>query len=211
MSSRSFKGNSKRSASSPKRATLRSDDRSAPSRPTAWDAVDRVPAAELEELFRFWAGSDDDNSPSDKDELRAQVVEWMGSPPLISEPIFEEMEFRRQNTDLIHDHLAEFCKQFTKEEMYAEAQRRRIAVTPVYTAREFVESAQSKARNIFVPMEHPEVGPYQHFGPVPRFSETPGRIVRTTPLVGEHNEEVYCGDLGFTKRDLVALATAGVI
>jgi crotonobetainyl-CoA:carnitine CoA-transferase CaiB-like acyl-CoA transferase len=140
-----------------------------------------------------------------------RLVEWMGSPPLVSDPLFEDMEFRRQNTDLIHDTIAEFCKQFTKEEMYDEAQRRRIAVTPVYTAREFVESAQTKARNIFLPMEHPEVGPYQHFGPVPRFSETPGRIARTAPLLGEHNEEVYCGDLGFARRDLVALAAAGVI
>jgi len=46
---------------------------------------------------------------------------------------------------------------------------------------------------------------------VPRFSESPGRIARTAPLIGEHNKEVYCGDLGMSNDDLVALRSSGVI
>jgi formyl-CoA transferase len=60
-------------------------------------------------------------------------------------------------------------------------------------------------------MEHPVIGRYAHFGPVPRFSESPGRISRTAPLVGEHNREIYCGELRMSKEDLVALRASGVI
>jgi formyl-CoA transferase len=60
-------------------------------------------------------------------------------------------------------------------------------------------------------MEHPAVGKYLHFGPVPRLSGAPGRIARTAPLIGEHNSEIYCGELGMSKDDLVALRASGVI
>ena len=60
-------------------------------------------------------------------------------------------------------------------------------------------------------MEHPVVGKYLHYGPVPKFSETPGRVTRTAPLIGEHNETIYCGELGLSKDDLLALTGARVI
>ena len=70
---------------------------------------------------------------------------------------------------------------------------------------------QTKERGIFVDMEHPVIGKYAHFGVVPRFSETPGQITRTAPLLGQHNSEIYCGELDMSKDDLVALRASGVI
>jgi formyl-CoA transferase len=45
---------------------------------------------------------------------------------------------------------------------------------------------------------------------VPRFSETPGRVRRAGPAIGEHNREVY-GTLGLTPAELDALAARKVI
>ena len=84
-------------------------------------------------------------------------------------------------------------------------------MTPINTVGEFIESPHTKAREIFVEMEHPVVGKYQQFGPIPRLSETPGQITRTAPLIGEHNKEIYCGELGLAKEDLVALRSARII
>lgn len=140
-----------------------------------------------------------------------RLVEWMGNPEPLTEPLFENFEFRRQNVDLVHSIIQNFCLRYTKEELYEEGQRRHIGVSPVNTPVEFMESAHTKARRIFLEMEHPVIGRYLHFGPVPRLSETPGRVTRTAPLVGQHNEEVYCGELGFTKPELAALAAAGII
>ena len=140
-----------------------------------------------------------------------RLVDWMGRPPSISGPEFEKMAYRRKNPEIVVGAITEFCRRHTKEELYEEGQKRRIAVTPINTVGEFMSSAQVKARETFVDMEHPVVGKYLHFGPVPRLSESPGRITRTAPLIGEHNQEVYCGDLGLSNDDLVALRSSGVI
>ncbi|HEU4341514.1 MAG TPA: CoA transferase [Candidatus Binatia bacterium] len=140
-----------------------------------------------------------------------RLVEWMGRPPSISGAEFEKMAYRRKHPDIVVGAIAEFCRRHTKEELYEEGQKRRIAVTPINTAGEFITSEQVKARGTFVEMEHPVIGHYAHFGPVPRFSESPGRITRTAPLVGQHNSEIYCGELGMSKEDLVALRASGVI
>jgi len=140
-----------------------------------------------------------------------RLVEWMGSPPAISGPEFEKTTYRRQHPAIVRAAIAEFCCGFTKQEMYEEGQRRRISVTPINTAGEFIESAQTKARELFVELHHPVVGKYCEFAGVPRLTECPGAIHRPAPLLGEHNHEIYCGELGFASDDLIALRAAGVI
>jgi crotonobetainyl-CoA:carnitine CoA-transferase CaiB-like acyl-CoA transferase len=140
-----------------------------------------------------------------------RLVDWMGSPPSISGPEFEKMAYRRKHPEIVVGAIAEFCSRHTKEELYEEGQKRRIAVTPINTVGEFMNSAQVKARETFIEMEHPVIGKYLHFGPVPRLSASPGRIRRTAPLIGEHNQEIYCGELGMSNEDLVALRASGVI
>jgi crotonobetainyl-CoA:carnitine CoA-transferase CaiB-like acyl-CoA transferase len=140
-----------------------------------------------------------------------RLVDWMGRPEAIAGGEFEKMEYRRQHSEIVHGAISDFCRRHTKEELYEEGQKRRISVTPINTVREFMESAHTKARQIFLEMEHPVVGKYLHYGPVPRLSDSPGRVTRTAPLTGEHNEEIYCAELGFSQEGLLALRANGVI
>jgi crotonobetainyl-CoA:carnitine CoA-transferase CaiB-like acyl-CoA transferase len=140
-----------------------------------------------------------------------RLVEWMGRPPSISGPEFEKTAHRRQHPAIVQAAIAEFCRGFTKQEIYEEGQKRRISVTPINTPGEFIESAQTQARELFIDMEHPVIGKYREFAGVPRLKECPGSIHRPAPLLGEHNREIYCGELGFSSDDLIVLRAAGVI
>jgi len=140
-----------------------------------------------------------------------RLVDWMGHPPSISGPEFEKMAYRRKHPDIVVAAITEFCRRYTKEELYEEGQKQRIAVTPINTVGEFMNSEQVKTREAFIDMEHPVIGKYAHFGPVPRLSESPGRVIRTSPLIGEHNKEIYGGELGMSNDDLIALRASGVI
>ena len=140
-----------------------------------------------------------------------RLVDWMGRPPAISGPEFEKTVYRRQHPAIVQAAMAEFCRGFTKQEMYEEGQKRRISVTPINTAGEFVECSQTKARELFVELDHPVAGKYQQFAGAPRLTECPGAIHRPAPLLGEHNQGIYGGELGMSADDLGALRAAGVI
>jgi crotonobetainyl-CoA:carnitine CoA-transferase CaiB-like acyl-CoA transferase len=44
-----------------------------------------------------------------------------------------------------------------------------------------------------------------------RFSEIQMESPMAAPLLGQHNEEIYCGRLGYHKRDLAKFKEAGAI
>jgi crotonobetainyl-CoA:carnitine CoA-transferase CaiB-like acyl-CoA transferase len=41
--------------------------------------------------------------------------------------------------------------------------------------------------------------------------ETPWRAERAAPLLGEHNEQIYCGRLGYSREQLTRMAAADTI
>jgi formyl-CoA transferase len=48
-------------------------------------------------------------------------------------------------------------------------------------------------------------------GPFIGLSETPITYRRPAPLTGEHNHEIYCGELGLTDNELKSFNDKGVI
>jgi benzylsuccinate CoA-transferase BbsE subunit len=67
-------------------------------------------------------------------------------------------------------------------------------------------------RHFFVEVEHPELGQrFVYPGAAALYSDSPWRLSRRAPLIGEHNQEVLCGELGLRCEDLTVLAEAGII
>ena len=67
------------------------------------------------------------------------------------------------------------------------------------------------AREAFPTVTHPEKGEQRAVVPPWRFSETPARIDRWTPDLGEHNMEVFHGILGLPKSEVEGLQNSRVI
>ncbi len=139
------------------------------------------------------------------------MVEWLGSPEILNSPVFADQQFRRENSEIIDPYVLELTESQPKNEIYLEGQGRHIAVTPVNTPKDFVESEQTEVRGLFTSLAHSVMGEYKHYGPIHKFSGTPGSIYRSAPLVGEHNQEIFCGELGLSPRQLSVLAASGVI
>ncbi|MGB2855298.1 MAG: CoA transferase, partial [Dehalococcoidia bacterium] len=66
-------------------------------------------------------------------------------------------------------------------------------------------------RGFFATTDRDDTGTLKYPGAPYKFSKTPWALNRPAPLLGEHNEEIYCGRLGYSREDLVALRRAGVI
>jgi crotonobetainyl-CoA:carnitine CoA-transferase CaiB-like acyl-CoA transferase len=75
---------------------------------------------------------------------------------------------------------------------------------------EVTASPQFKARGFFVDIDHPRTGSLQYPGMPFKMGDLASSIERA-PLLGEHNEEIYCKRLGYSQADLVLLSQTGII
>jgi crotonobetainyl-CoA:carnitine CoA-transferase CaiB-like acyl-CoA transferase len=118
----------------------------------------------------------------------------------------------QKEIDAIEAAISAFLQTMTKAEIYAEALKRRILLAPVATVADITASEQLAARNFFVPITHEDLGATISYpGPFAKLSETPLAVGGRAPHIGEHNNEVYCGLLGYSKEKLLALRAVGAI
>ncbi|MFE6487331.1 CoA transferase, partial [Streptomyces sp. NPDC057757] len=85
-----------------------------------------------------------------------------------------------------------------------------IPCGPVLSTKEIIEDPSLAANEIVVEVEHPERGTYVTVGNPLKLSDSPVKVERS-PLLGEHNEEIYLRELGLSREELPLLRAQGVI
>jgi len=73
------------------------------------------------------------------------------------------------------------------------------------------EDEHLKARGYFAYLDHPEVGIRQHAGVPWKMSRTGTSVRAAAPTIGQHNDEVLIGLLGYSKEDVARLRAAGAL
>jgi crotonobetainyl-CoA:carnitine CoA-transferase CaiB-like acyl-CoA transferase len=81
---------------------------------------------------------------------------------------------------------------------------------PVLDIAQVFADPQVRARDMLVQLPHPEVGTFKTTGLPVKLSQTPGRITRRPPLLGEHTDEVL-RECGITDAEIAQLREQGVI
>ena len=84
-----------------------------------------------------------------------------------------------------------------------------ICATPVLEMENVVTNAHNLARGMVVEVDSP-VGKVQHIGVGPKLSDTPGTVRFTSPLIGQHTDEILQG-LGMDAAKIAALREAGTV
>ena len=138
-------------------------------------------------------------------------VQVMGNPEWAHDEMFKDRFSRADYADALAALLADWSQQYTTEEVFNMGQAAGVPIGPAYNAEEVVNSPHLKIRDYFVEIDHPEIGMTKYPSAPYKFTKTPWRIVRRAPLLGEHNEDILCGRLGYTKQDLVKFMQAGII
>jgi crotonobetainyl-CoA:carnitine CoA-transferase CaiB-like acyl-CoA transferase len=145
------------------------------------------------------------------DRFWANWVEVMGNPDWAESELFQDRASRRENWDAAKIMIEEWAKEKTVDEIVRAAQAKRVPCTPVNTIKESVNSGLLADRDYFTEVDHKEAGKVKYPGAPYKLSLTPWHVERPAPLLGEHNEEIYCGRLGYTRQDLVVMRAEGVI
>ncbi len=138
-------------------------------------------------------------------------VRVLGSPDVLLMPEWRDFLYRLGNADALYHLVVEFTKDRTMTELFETGSREGVPIAPIWTTDYFYNSPQTKARGSFVKVDHPIAGKGDYPAPPYRYSETPAKIRRPAPCLGEHNEEIYCQEVGLSKNDLVSLRAAGVL
>jgi crotonobetainyl-CoA:carnitine CoA-transferase CaiB-like acyl-CoA transferase len=86
-----------------------------------------------------------------------------------------------------------------------------VASMPVMNLEDQFRDAHLRQREIHLECEHPKVGLEFLHGIPWRLSDTPGRISRPAPLLGEHNHYVFGELLGLSDAEIQQLMEAQAI
>jgi crotonobetainyl-CoA:carnitine CoA-transferase CaiB-like acyl-CoA transferase len=119
-------------------------------------------------------------------------------PDLLDDPRFSTVLSRMQHRDELHEVVGEWCAGQTMETIYRLGQELRVAVTPVYTARDLATYPQLQARDWFQPVEHPEAGAISLPGAPYILTATPAGVSGPAPLLDQHGEAIRRDGWGTT-------------
>ncbi len=135
----------------------------------------------------------------------------MGRPDLASDPRFDTLPHRKENEESLDALIEAWTVDRTAEEATALLQQAGVPAGVVKNAKDVFEDPQLRARGLFWPMDHCEMGLFTHLGTSMVLSKTPARASTPSPCLGEHNEHVITKILGKTDEEFVELLAAGAL
>ena len=138
------------------------------------------------------------------------LVEWMGKPEELADPLWRNFMFRNQFHEVVEDLITRFTMSHAKAELYEQGQNRRVIMGPVNTITDFVKNPQIIDRKYFVGLEHSYMGKQTYPGAPYKLSETPWKLERPAPRIGEHNKEIY-EELGYSEDEMAQLKESSII
>ncbi len=118
-----------------------------------------------------------------------QLVALMGNPAWCDEPRFATLGDRGANRDALNEHLAEWTRTWSAEDLFRTCQEHRIAATKLYLPSQLVAHDHLAQRDFVQWQNHPVAGRLPMPG-APWVLREPWWALRTpAPLLGEANGE----------------------
>jgi len=152
--------------------------------------------------------------------VNKELAMWIGSEGLADDFLisvdWEKLDMAtvsQEYIDRIEKAIGDFFKRHKMAELYEGALKRGINLCPIWTPRELLGSVQLKARDFWTQAEHAELGiSITYPGSFFKSSAiSPRHLVERVPLIGEHNNEIYKGELGMSASELSQLKEKGII
>jgi crotonobetainyl-CoA:carnitine CoA-transferase CaiB-like acyl-CoA transferase len=99
----------------------------------------------------------------------------------------------------------------TRQEVTLAAQSKAIPIVPCNSTEDVFKSPHLGERQFLVEIDHPQTGKLRYPGAPYHLSETPWRVDRPAPLLGQHNEEILCERLGYSAEELASMRQSGTV
>lgn len=143
----------------------------------------------------------------------ADLMGSFGMAADLADPKYQDPAVIAANASyIVDDLLAGFIASLPAEEVYHAAQERGFTWGAVRAPEALLDDAHLHDRGFWKQVEHPELGrSFVYPGEAAIYNGSPWRISRRAPLIGEHNADVFCGELGLSTGELSVLAESGAV
>lgn len=151
-----------------------------------------------------------------EDEQWERLVHVMGDPDWGRDPLFRERMSRSEHADILDSLITPWLEAHSKAEIFEECLANRVPTAPMNTTADVVALDHLRMREFFRTVEHSVAGPLEFPGVPYRVTTNDGQRIADdrpmpAPLLGQHNDVVYRGRLGFQPEELVRFRQSGVI
>jgi benzylsuccinate CoA-transferase BbsF subunit len=135
----------------------------------------------------------------------------MGNPAWVMDKDFSDAYRRWKNRATLDALIGKWTINHTHYEVMALLQNSGVAAMPSFNAEEILSDPHIKERGVMNEVQHPVLGKKVVLNPSWKHSETPARIHKASPLLGEDNEQVFGDLLGMSKEEIKRLEEAQII
>ncbi|MFF0089677.1 formyl-CoA transferase [Streptomyces canus] len=163
-----------------------------------------------------WAVRCAPGGPNDYVYVIVQPVGWqplsalIGRPELADDAEWATPEARLPKLAKMFQLIEEWTSTLPKWQVLQQLNRHDIPCGPILSPKEIIEDPSLAANDMIVEVGHPERGTFTTVGNPLKLSDSPTTIT-TPPLLGQHNEDIYIGELGLSRDELPQLKEQGVI
>jgi crotonobetainyl-CoA:carnitine CoA-transferase CaiB-like acyl-CoA transferase len=119
-----------------------------------------------------------------------RFVEWLGRPPELLDPKLENVQNRFPLRQIIDRLVEARTLNYETKQFFDEFQSLRLAAAPINPPSAFLADEQTEHRKYLTAVDHNHLGRHRFPGDPYNFSESPWRIERGAPLLGEHQSDV---------------------
>ncbi|TMH26530.1 MAG: hypothetical protein E6H63_12690 [Betaproteobacteria bacterium] len=115
---------------------------------------------------------------------------------------------RRKNQNLMWALINRFAKNYTKRELMAILNPLDVPCGPIMSTADLANDEHVRGRDMWVELDHPQRGKWYNVGMPIKLSASPA-VIKRSPTLGEHTEEILREVLGYDEARIAALKSAG--
>ncbi|HYA34128.1 MAG TPA: CoA transferase, partial [Candidatus Binataceae bacterium] len=143
-------------------------------------------------------------------EMFESLCKAMGKPDLALDDRFKDARSRSQNVDALTEEITAWTMQRSKHEVMKILGEAGVPCGAVLDSVELLNNPHMRERGMVVTINHPQRGEFTMPGCPVRLEDSPVEV-KSAPLLGQHNSEVYGDMLGLRASDLESLKAEGII
>jgi formyl-CoA transferase len=127
---------------------------------------------------------------------------------LANDPRLAKIGERRKNQQLMWTLINKFAERYTKRELMVILNELDVPCGPIMSTEDLANDEHVRGRDMWVELDHPQRGKWFNVGMPIKLSASPA-VVKRSPLLGEHTQEVLKEVLGYSDDQVAKLKSAG--